>query len=155
MIRSIASAAVVGAAIIALAPAGAAQAQATVLSCWGQPASCSKQPLGPGLGLPPPKTFAAVAMSGSGFAMGWASGYAKASSAEAKALSRCHQAEEDCKIVITFTSGCAALVHQPSTGRWWLERAELLGAAQQRALTACKSAGVADCKVNPPLCAEE
>ncbi len=99
----------------------------------------------------PSRTYGAIAYGAESTAAGWSYDFGTPGDAGRKALSTCRVRGDDCKLVLTFSNGCAALAAGDDK-RFATAQANTGEAAKASALAACKDQGGANCEVQAWSC---
>ncbi len=97
-------------------------------------------------------SFGAIAYGARSTAGGWAHGKATASAANNAALSECRKNGDDCELVASLSSGCAAVAAVESKGVFAVGQGSTRQQAQSRAMNACTSQHGSGCEIEVWAC---
>ena len=100
----------------------------------------------------PSVTYGAIAYGPKTTANGYS--YSKSNMADAvhTAMANCQQHGGDCKIVVTFSSGCAAVAAVESKGAYSAGQGNSRAQSQSKAMSACTSAHGSGCQIEAWTC---
>lgn len=95
----------------------------------------------------------AIAYGRSSQAWGYSHGMANAQAADRKALANCRSHGNDCAIVASFSSGCAAVAAGAGPG-YAMSLGKTEEAAQAQALKSCRGNGIGSCEIQVWSCVD-
>ena len=100
----------------------------------------------------PSASYGAIAYGPKSTAYGYS--YSKGTMGDAvhTAMTNCQQNGGDCKIVVTFSSGCAAVAAVESKGVYAVGQGGSRAQSQSKAMNACSSAHGAGCEIEAWTC---
>lgn len=100
----------------------------------------------------PSASFGAIAYGARRTAAGWAYGKATASAANSAALSECRKHGDDCELVVSLSSGCAAVAAIESQSVFAVGEGSTRQQAESKAMNACTSRHGSGCEIEAWAC---
>ncbi len=99
----------------------------------------------------PTVSYGSIAYGMTSHSAGWSYDYRDAAEADRVALASCAKHGDDCKTVLSFSNGCAAVA--AGGGAYGTGEGGTRGEAQSAALSACVGVGGKDCEIRAWSCA--